>query len=439
MVIANWNSYPRIEANLWDFRAEAEALELLHKLDSCIPRGMGRSYGDCSLASHIISTPGFNRFISLDQEQGILECEAGTSLKDILRVILPLGWFLPVTPGTKYITLGGAIASDVHGKNHHIHGAFGSHVHSLRMLTPQGEVITCSREQNPEVFSAVCGGMGLVGLILSARIRLMPIHSVYIRQKTIPAGSLDQLMELFELHEDCTYSVAWMDCLSKGQNRGLFMLGEHCTAKEAPDRNLSPPERAGLSIPGHLPGWVLSRAALKAFNSLYYTRGRANAGYSFQDLESFFYPLDRVQHWNRLYGSKGFLQYQFVLPKEDSRPGLKRILDHINSFGLPPYLAVLKLLGSHKGLLSFPMRGYTLALDFPMKPGLTALLNTLDQLVHDLGGRVYLAKDARMNQNSFIRGYPESRRFLEIKHGLDPDNKMTSLQSKRLGLCAKAY
>ncbi len=441
MLVANWNNYPRINARLWEFRTENQAVKLLDSLSRCIPRGLGRSYGDCSLEKNIISTPDFKRFIALDQKQEILECEAGISLDQILRTIIPRGLFLPVTPGTRHVTLGGAIASDVHGKNHPLHGAFGRHVLSLLLLTPGGEVIDCSREKNAEIFYAVCGGMGLLGLILSARIRLMPIQSTYISQLTIPAENLDHLMDLFETHEQSTYSVAWLDLLSRGRNfgHGLFMLGEHCLSGEITSKDLRRREKFGINIPFFMPGWIMNEHGLRAFNNLYHLRGKSGPGRSFPDLDDFFYPLDKVHNWNRFYGRKGFLQYQFVLPKEHSRLGLEKIQAHIQASGILPFLAVLKLLGPQAGPLSFPLQGYTLALDFPIKPGLSAMLSALDRLVHNLGGRIYLAKDARMSKLDFRRGYPEISRFLELKNKLDPKNKMASLQSKRLGLCAKPY
>ncbi len=441
MLVANWNNYPRINARLWEFRTENEACKLLDSLSRCIPRGLGRSYGDCSLEKNIISTPCFKRFIALDQKQGILECEAGISLDQILKLIIPRGLFLPVTPGTRYVTLGGAIASDVHGKNHHLHGTFGRHVLSLLLLTPGGEIVDCSREKNAELFHAVCGGMGLLGLILSARIRLMPIQSAHIRQITIPAENLEHLMELFEVHRQSTYSVAWIDFLGRGRNfgRGLFMLGEHCLSGEVTCKELSRQKKSGINIPFFMPGWIMNKQGVRAFNHLYHLRGKSGTGCSFPDLDDFFYPLDKVHNWNRFYGRKGFLQYQFVLPKEQSRPGLEKIQAHVQASRLLPYLAVLKLLGPQAGPLSFPFQGYTLALDFPIKPGLSAMLSALDRLVHNLGGRIYLAKDARMSKHDFLKGYPESGRFLELKYKHDPENKMASLQSERLGLCAKTY
>ncbi len=441
MLVSNWNNFPRVRAELLDFRSQHEARDILEYAPNCIPRGLGRSYGDCSLGETIISTPGFRRFIHLDAQNGILESESGTSLEQILRVIIPHGWFLPVTPGTSQITLGGAISSDVHGKNHHIHGAFGQHVLDLLLLTPQGQVLVCSRNENPEIFEAVCGGMGLLGLILSARISLMPVESVFIRQKTIPAADLDNLMALFDSHHQSTYTVAWMDCLQSGRHmgRGLFMHGEHCRGDEARHNELIPPGGKGLSIPFNLPFRALSPTGIKAFNSLYYYRKSRRTGYEFSNIESFFYPLDALYNWNLLYGRKGFLQYQFVLPRSTSRAGLQKILQHINSFGQPPYLAVLKLLGPGGGPLSFAEYGYTLALDFPIRPGIFSLLNALDRLVLKLGGRIYLAKDARMKKHMLWQGYPRAREFVELKKRLDPENKLSSLQSRRLGLCQNQY
>jgi len=441
LLVSNWNNCPRVEAAMRSFRSQEEARDILGQTDRCIPRGLGRSYGDCSLGENIISTPGFRRFIHLDPAKGILECEAGTSLDQILSVIIPHGWFLPVTPGTSRVTLGGAIASDVHGKNHHLHGALGRHVLDLRLLTPQGHVLVCSKNENPAIFQAVCGGMGLLGLILSARISLMPLESVFIRQKTIPAYDLDELMSFFDSHHQSTYTVAWMDCLQRGRHlgRGLFMHGEHCRSHEAPQSQLIPPGCKGISIPFTLPFRALTPAGIKAFNSLYFHRKSRRTGYEISSIESFFYPLDALSNWNLLYGKKGFLQYQFVLPRSTSRSGLQKILQHINSFGQPPYLAVLKLLGKGQGPLSFAQPGYTLALDFPIRPGVFSLLNALDRVVQKLGGRIYLAKDARMKKHMLWEGYPRAKEFVELKKRLDPENKLSSLQSRRLGLCQNPY
>ncbi len=441
MLLSNWNNYPRIEAKLEDLRTEGQALQMLEMNRYCIPRGLGRSYGDCSMNRFVISTPKFCRFISMDSNRGILECEAGASLEHILRVIIPRGWFLPVTPGTSHVTLGGAIASDVHGKNHHLHGAFGSHVLDLRLLTPRGDILNCSRDKDHDIFEAVCGGMGLLGLILSARIRLVPLESVFIRQKTLPAKDLDELMGFFQEYQAGTYSVAWMDCLQKGKKlgRGLFMLGEHCRAGEAPHAELLPPATGGARLPFTPPCRALTNPGIKAFNSLYYTLNSRRKGRSVTDLKSFFYPLDGLRDWNQLYGPQGFLQYQFVLPRCSSGAGLQKILQHIHSFGLHPYLAVLKLLGPGQGPLSFPMPGYTLALDFPIRAGLFSLLNTLDRVVLNLGGRIYLAKDARMQKDMLWQGYPRIKEFLNLKKRLDPENKLSSLQSRRLGICQNPY
>jgi decaprenylphospho-beta-D-ribofuranose 2-oxidase len=435
-LISNWNNYPVVEADEISFDYDRD---LLLKLNGAvtIPHGNGRCYGDASLAGRVINTLRFDKILSFDEQRGIITCQSGLLLSDLLQVIVPRGWFLPVTPGTKFITVGGAVASDVHGKNHHVDGAFSRHVHKLSVLTGVG-AMTCSREMNTDLFWATCGGMGLTGVVLEVTFELKKIDTAYIRQKQIKAENLDEAMVLFAEHSDYTYSVAWIDCLKSGRQfgRSILILGEHATDAEVgakADKN-SAKEKSLFSVPFNFPSFVLNEWSVKAFNALYYAKNYQKTMDSVVHYDSFFYPLDSILNWNRIYGSKGFVQYQFVLPLKSSRDGLKKILARINKMGMGSFLAVLKLFGEQNDLISFPMEGYTLALDFPMRPGLLVFLDELDEVVADFGGRIYLTKDARMKKEIFWETYPSAAKFREILSKYDPGNRFVSGLSQRLML-----
>jgi len=406
---------------------------------SLIARGNGRAYGDAALNPRGTLLMGRNdRFLSFDPQSGRLTCEAGTLLADIVAAFVPLGWFPPVTPGTKFVTIGGMIAADVHGKNHHGAGSFGDHVESFDLCTADGAVLRCSATENPALFHATRGGMGLTGLILRATFRLNSIETGMIRQETRRAANLDEVMAQFEESQAWTYSVAWIDCLASGASigRSLLYLGEHALVAELPvDRRTAPfdiPRKSAKRVPLDFPGWALNRFSIRAFNELYYRRGRP--GTELVDYETYFYPLDALLEWNRIYGASGFMQYQCVLPKTASRAGMQALLRKIASAGAGSFLAVLKLFGRQEGLLSFPMEGYTLALDFRVTSETLSLLVELDAIVHDHGGRLYLAKDARTGSKMIRDGYPGLASFRALRHILDPQVKFSSLQSQRLDL-----
>ncbi len=440
MKISNWGNYPVVDAEYKSFYTEAELKTLLKESEECIARGLGRCYGDSALSSTIISTTRFNHMLGFDEETGLLECEAGVSLEEILEVFVPRGWFLPVTPGTKFVTVGGAIASDVHGKNHHVSGSFSNQIVSMDVMTSDGKIHTCTKRKNKKLFWATCGGMGLTGVVLRASFHLIPIESAYIRQETIKAKNLDEIMDIFEDSVDWTYSVAWIDCLASGENQGrsIMMRGEHATREELDDAKLeaplSLPEKRKLNIPFNFPSFALNTWSVKAFNELYYRKAPAQKTEAIIGYDSFFYPLDAIHNWNRIYGKRGFTQYQFVLPKERSKEGLKRILDVIAASGQGSFLAVLKLFGKQDDLLSFPKEGYTLALDFPITPTLFALFEELDRLVLEFEGRLYLTKDVRMDAVMMEKGYEKLEEFKKAREELDRRSLFHSLQSKRVGL-----
>jgi len=435
--IANWGNYPVVESEVHSFSFEEELAELVGAPGEKIARGAGRCYGDASLSPATISTLRYDKVLSFDAGAGIFECQSGIMLADVLEVIVPQGWFLPVTPGTKYITVGGAVASDVHGKNHHVDGSFSRHVLDMDIVLAGGERITCSPAEHADLFWATCGGMGLTGIITRVRFRLKKIETAYIRQKQVKAANLEELLQLFELYKAYTYSVAWIDCLQQGNafGRSILMLGEHAGMADLPPRlqaaPLRLPARRRFTLPWNLPSFVLNTFTVKAFNALYYAKNTRREIDNVVSYEPFFYPLDAILHWNRGYGKKGFVQYQFVLPLQ-SREGLVRILEKIAAAGLGSFLAVLKVFGQQDDLISFPAEGYTLALDFPVRDDLFPFLDTLDAIVLEYGGRVYLSKDARMKPDAFWKGYPRARDFADTVRKYNPSFQINSVLAHRL-------
>jgi decaprenylphospho-beta-D-ribofuranose 2-oxidase len=430
-VISGWGGYPKSEAqvivphSLGSFRSQLAQHRLL------IARGMGRSYGDSAVSEVVLKTTYYDHFIAFDRETGLLTAEAGVLLREILRVTVKQGWFLPVTPGTSFVTLGGAIASDVHGKNHHLVGTFGQHVVSMTLLLGTGEVVTASPSERADLFHATCGGMGLTGVIIAATIQLTRIKSSLIRQKTIKASCLEAVCEAFEDHSTATYSVAWIDCLATGTRlgRSVLLLGEH--SNEGSTDFLV---KDLFSVPIHTPAAFLNRTTMRIFNNAYWLRARHQKT-RLAPLLSYFYPLDAIGEWNRFYGKAGFLQYQFVLPKVDGIANMRTILTKIADSGQGSFLAVLKKFGpANQNLLSFPMEGYTLALDFKVSQRAIEMLSAFDDMVTAMGGKVYLTKDALMREVTFKASYPSWQVFEEVRHRYGAIGKFSSSQSRRLGM-----
>lgn len=439
MKISGWGNYPVIESKVKYLRDYEDGLSYLENHNDFIPMGLGRSYGDTALSKNILKTERFNRIISFNNETGELEAEAGLSLEEILDIFVPKGWFLPVTPGTKFVTLGGAIACDVHGKNHHKEGTFCDQIDNLKLLKADGQLINCSKTLNEEIFSATCGGNGLTGLIVSATLKLKKIESSYISQTTVKAKNLHQILDEFEKYKNETYSVAWIDCVSTGETlgRSILMVGEHAKVEElkgTQKNNVFKTSKEGkLSVPFNFPSIALNSLTVKAFNSLYYFKGKEGVSQSVIHYDPFFYPLDAINNWNKIYGKRGFLQYQFVIPKEAGHIGIKDVLNRIANKGTGSFLAVLKVFGKeNENLLSFPMEGYTLALDFPISKGLFPFLDELDKVVLSYGGRLYLTKDSRMSSETFFKSYKNAKEFVELKNKIDKERVFTSIQSKRL-------
>ncbi|WP_210593865.1 FAD-binding oxidoreductase [Streptomyces sp. GESEQ-35] len=406
-----------------------------------IPRGLGRAYGDAAqnAGGAVFDMTGLDRIHAIDADGGTVLCDAGVSLHRLMEVLLPLGWFVPVTPGTRYVTVGGAIGADIHGKNHHVSGSFSRHVLSLELLTADGEIRTVGR--GTPLFDATAGGMGLTGVILTATVQLQPVRTSLMSVDTERATDLDDLMARLTATDHLyRYSVAWIDLLARGAATGRAVLtrGDHAPLDMLPARARRAPlafRPTQLPAAPALPERLLSRTTVSLFNELWYRKApRARTG-ELQKIATFFHPLDGVPHWNRVYGRSGFVQYQFVVGygQEDA---LRRIVRRISEHRCPSFLAVLKRFGdADPGWLSFPLPGWTLALDIPAGlPGLGALLDELDGEVAAAGGRVYLAKDSRLRPELLASMYPRLDEFRALRAELDPRGVFVSDLSRRLGL-----
>ncbi len=442
--LSGWGGFPTRLCTLDEPRSLEALRDAVRSPDyrDCIARGLGRSYGDSSLSASgvVLLQTRLNRFLSFDEETGILECEAGVSLAEIIQHLLPRGWSLPTTPGTKNVTVGGAIAADVHGKNHHVDGSFGRYVEDLTLVLASGELITVSANENPELFWATIGGMGLTGVIVRARIRLRRVESAYLDLTVRRTKDLDESLELFaETDERYRHSVAWVDCLALGRSlgRAVVLLANDAARDQLPAAQRRTPlrvrRRRSWSVPFAPPSVILNPWAVRTFNALYYARHRNS--HSLIDYERFFYPLDGVRNWNRFYGRRGFIQYQALFPREGSRRGLIELLERIARARKAVFLAVLKSSGpSNPGQLSYLYPGHTIALDLPMTRDLLKLTAELDEVVLRHEGRLYLAKDATTSREAFAVMYPELDSFLEIKNRVDPNQRFVSAQARRLGI-----
>ena len=435
-LVSGWGRFPVVDSDVLRPRSFAAVGEAVSA--GTVARGSGRAYGDAAIgAVRTVAMTGFDRVRSFDPATGRIRLEAGVLLSDLIDTFGPRGFLPFVVPGTRFVTVGGAIAADVHGKNHHCEGGFGRYVDSLLLRTGQGEVIEASREQNSDAFFATVGGMGLTGIILEATMRLRRVETGWIRERVISASDLDAAMRALEAGNEATYSVAWIDCVSRGRDlgRSLIYLGEHASSEDlAQGADAFPAEKnSRLSVPIDLPSMVLNRTSIRAFNELYYRMGARRAGSSHVvSLYPYFFPLDSIGEWNRIYGKRGFLQHQCVIPEANARAALGEILDRVARRGDASFLAVLKKLGQGDGILSFPLPGYTLALDFPVKGDILNFLDEIDRLVVDAGGRLYLAKDARQSRATFEAGYPALSRFKAIRKSLDPGGVIRSKLSQRL-------
>ncbi len=408
---------------------------------SVLARGEGRSYGDASLnaANTSVMFDWLDRVTEFDSVDGTLTCEAGLTLREITRLTLPHGWFLPVTPGTSYPTIGGSFACDVHGKNHHVGGSIARHVEWFELVTAEGELLRVSRDTDQELFNATAGGLGLTGLVYRLCLRLDKVPSAYFDATFVRTGSLEETMSELERGDtDYTHTVAWLDCSAAGERlgRGEVTLGRHAEQGMLPAKLRRSPFRVGggplASVPVVSPIPCVNPLTTRVFNEAYYWKRPNPRVRKLTHYVPFYYPLDIVGDWNKVYGKAGFLQYQCVVPFDAGHGLTSRVLRLCQERGHVPALNVLKRFGAGRPLLSFPEPGWTLALDFPMKSGLLPMLDEVDQIVHYHGGRVYLVKDSRLSPGMFRKMYPEFTDWLQVKSVVDPDWRFSSNLSRRL-------
>lgn len=417
----SWGNYPKAthQKILRPAWTDEITNELLRTNAPLLAYGLGRSYGDSCLndGGSLMDIRGLDRVLNFDVESGRIVCEAGVSLGEILLIAVPRGWFLPVTPGTKIVTLAGAIANDVHGKNHHVEGTIGCHVEQFELARSTGERVICSRQQNPELFAATIGGLGLTGIVLWVELRLKKIASDQIEMDTVPFSTFEDFIHLSSDEDGLRYeyTVGWVDCLSGRKTRGIFMRGNHANKGKLQARS----EKSKLSVPFMLPSFTLNPFTIWGFNTIYYLMGRMKKGCSRVHYDPFFYPLDKVNEWNRIYGKGGFTQYQCVVPVGEVA-AFQEILERIAKDGQGSFLGVIKKFGTVRspGMMSFPRPGLTLALDFPFRGDRTLkLFAELDEVVLAAKGALYPAKDPRMNERMFRASYP---RLEEFRKYVDP-------------------
>ena len=440
--ISGWGNYPATEARVSRPRQESE-LQQAARHHQITVRGLGRSYGDQSIDAHalVADTRRLNHLLDFDEERGILTCQAGVSLADIIATFAPRGWFPIINPGTKYVTVGGAIANDIHGKGHHSDGSFACCVLSFTIMIADGTILTASREEHEDLFWACFGGLGLLGIILTATLQLERIETTYYVQKAIRVKGLDEMMEALQAYDQhYRYSVAWINPQARGNRlgEGVLTVGNQAkrddlttTLRKQPLKLHEPPR---IKVPFFLPNFSLNPITLTVLNQLIYRMQYSD--YPISHYDKFLFPLDFVHCWNRGYGKRGFIQYQFVVPTA-SGSAIRKLLETIAIGNCLPFLNVLKKMGpglDQTNTLSFPQEGFTFAIDFPVTRHLPALTQTLDRQVLEAGGRIYLGKDAMLTQEMFRLMYPHYNRWLSVKQSYDPDNRFTSSLAKRLGL-----
>jgi decaprenylphospho-beta-D-ribofuranose 2-oxidase len=437
--LSGWGNYPVEECFVSYVSSDGDVRTVLN--EEVIARGLGRSYSDQAINKDrtVAICTKLNRLLSFDPDSGVLECEAGVSLEDIITSFAPRGWFPLICPGTKYVTIGGAIANDIHGKAHHVDGSFVNCVLSFTIMLADGNVVTASRKENADLFWANFGGLGLLGFILTTKLQLRKIETTYFRQQSTVVNHLDELLDKLEANEkDYNYSLAWIDPLAKGNKlgSGVLTVGNAASLGDLPSKLRSHPLKLHpankVNLPFFLPDFSLNNLTAPLLNKVMAYMLK-NPG-PIVHYEKYFFPLDMINNWNRGYGKRGFIQYQFVIPKEDGRKNLRILLESIANSGCTPFLNVFKTMGKAQGILSFPFEGYTLAIDFPVSEKLKKFIPLLDQQVLDANGRLYLGKDAFLDRETFFKMYPQANEWLQIKAKYDPRQVFTSSISRRLGL-----
>jgi decaprenylphospho-beta-D-ribofuranose 2-oxidase len=445
--LTGWGRVSASSAELAEPATVAAAAELLGRGAAgrrVIPRGLGRAYNNAAQCAGgvVISTAGLNRIIGLDTATGLVTCEAGVSLEQLMVAGLPAGWFVPVSPGTRQVTVGGAIAADVHGKNHHVAGSFAGHVRSLQLVLPGGEPRTVTEQSDPALFWATAGGMGLTGLITQATIQLRRVASSRVRVDTVRTADIDETMAVLAEHDRrYSYTVAWSDSGARGAGLGRSVItsGDFAEPAALPPRDAADPfafrPGARLSVPATFPPGLINRYTVAVASAAYYRKAPRSRSGEIQPIGAFFHPLDGVRNWNLVYGPGGFRQYQYVVPS-GAEAAVRRSFELVSRARAPSFVTVLKRFGpGDAGLMSFPMAGWTLALDFPARtPGLDRLLGALDRLVVEAGGRVYLAKDSRVPPDVLAEMYPRLDEFRKLRAELDPAGLLASDLSRRLSL-----
>jgi FAD/FMN-containing dehydrogenase len=430
--LTGWGRFPVVEAEV----RSGERLDRLTE-DAILSRGLGRAYGDAALppapiTGPVVRTPLADRFLAFDDRTGVLRAEAGVSLQHLMRTFLPRGWFTPVSPGTQYVTLGGMVASDIHGKNHHVHGTFGKHVQRLTLRVGTGDVITCSRDEHADLFYATLGGMGLTGHILEVEVALERLPSPWIHEESVRFDSLREVYtDLTDASADWPMTVSWVDTSARGDQlgRGIVMKGRWAEPDEAPSE--LPGYRRAPAVPDILPGWLMNRFSVRAMNAAYHWLHGAQPKQHVVGPEAFYYQLDLLREWNRGYGQNGFTQYQCVLPRDPSLA--EDFLRLFQNVGGCSFVTVFKDCGPEgEGMLSFPKEGTTVALDIPMSARVPGMVRELNAFVIGHGGRVYLAKDAFTTADEFRRMYPRLDEFLAVRETYDPERRITSALGVRL-------
>lgn len=440
--LGGWGNYPRVDAPEY-FPAQLEDC-YTEPFQAYLPRGMGRSYGDASLpapAHDSLNTRFLKNFISFDRETNILEAEGGVTFEEILHYFVPKGYFVPVTPGTKFVSLGGAIASNVHGKNHHHVGSIERFVKELTVRTPTG-TFTCSPDQRPDLFRGTISGYGLTGLIERVKLEMRPIETSYFRSRNIKAQNLEELFALFVEHDQSAeYSVAWVDTLATGKNMGraVLILGDHAKVHELNSRQgkdpLKLPKKFKFDVPFYAPSFLLNDFSLRCFNEVIYRVKGAQTSERIEDYDTFFYPLDSIHNWNRLYGKRGFLQYQFIIPDPHGVEGVTKCMRFLSDNRIGSFLSVLKRYDDDLAVIPFAKKGYSLTMDIPFRKDMLGLLDQLDKIVLEYGGRLYLSKDARLSGATFRQMYPkEHKEWQEVIATYNPNRTVWSAMADRLEL-----